>query len=137
MNEIVEAYPVGYDIHPEIQGALVMKYFYSYFKDDFRDTLREKLPEIMRNHTGYNLIFTGHSLGGALAVHAAAETILSNLLQDINFAPNSDEDGARFSIYTFGQPRVGNMEFINSFYGNVTEWYRLVHHRDLVAHIPP
>lgn len=40
-------------------------------------------------------------------------------------------------IYTFGQPRVGNPAFTDSFRPALKGWYRLVHNKDIVAHIPP
>lgn len=40
-------------------------------------------------------------------------------------------------IYTFGQPRVGNTAFTDAFKSKISEWYRLVHNKDLVPHIPP
>lgn len=50
----------------------------------------------------YNITFTGHSLGGALASLGAMKTVL---------------DGHRKSnqvqLYTFGQPRIGCSKFAN------------------------
>ena len=45
-------------------------------------------------------MFTGHSLGGALAVHAAMDVLITDIRPD-----------SEFKIYTFGQPRVGNKKF--------------------------
>ena len=72
--------------------------------------------------------FTGHSLGGALAVLAAARFIASD-------ANNYNRFGG---LHTFGQPRVGNSAFADwatqLFRGRYT---RAVNHRDIVPQLPP
>jgi triacylglycerol lipase len=71
------------------------------------------------------LWITGHSLGGALAMVAAA--MLAN------------EPKYRIAgVYTFGQPRVGDPTFRSRYdelLGRIT--FRCVNDRDLVPHVPP
>lgn len=72
--------------------------------------------------------FTGHSLGGALAVLAAARFLAA------------DRDNAkRFGgLHTFGQPRVGNSAFADwasSLFGG--RYTRAINHRDVVPQLPP
>ena len=71
------------------------------------------------------LFVTGHSLGGALAVIAAAL---------LHF-----REGRRIAgVYTYGQPRVGDPAFCSSFdqaLGPVT--FRYVNDLDIVPHVPP
>lgn len=62
------------------------------------------------------LFYTGHSLGAALATLAAAK-----------HPPKA--------VYTFGSPRVGNQDFINSL-RNV-QIYRIVDDEDFVTTVPP
>lgn len=62
------------------------------------------------------LYYTGHSMGGALAVLAAS---LKN--------PQA--------VYTFGSPRVGNDDFVNA--TKHIKIYRVVNPRDIVAVCPP
>lgn len=64
------------------------------------------------------LYVTGHSLGGALAVVAARQL---------------ESDGLA-ACYTFGSPRVGDVDFGN---GLRTPVYRLVNAADLVPRLPP
>lgn len=60
--------------------------------------------------------YTGHSLGGALAVLAASLKKPA-------------------AVYTFGSPRMGNREFVDSIrHVNI---YRVVNPRDIVACVPP
>jgi hypothetical protein len=71
------------------------------------------------------LFFTGHSLGGALAIIAAART--QRLLQ---LTPTA--------VYTFGSPRPGDQQFAAGFDLAVRgRIYRLVHGTDIVATVGP
>lgn len=71
------------------------------------------------------LFITGHSLGGALAVIAAAL---------LHF-----REGRRIAgVYTYGQPRVGDPVFSTAFdqaLGPIT--FRYVNDLDIVPHVPP
>lgn len=127
IEEIIEESPVSYKIHPNT-GAKVFNFFYKHYLTDFRDYFLKEISEIFTtvDFEGYSVIFTGHSLGGALAVHAAADGILSGVMED-----------REVEVYTYGQPRVGNQEFIDLFISQISEFYRVVHHGDLVPHVPP
>ena len=48
------------------------------------------------------MIFTGHSLGGALATHAAMDIMLEEFISSQNI-----------KLYTYGGPRVANPEWEN------------------------
>ena len=67
---------------------------------------------------GHKLYITGHSLGGALAIVAAHEI-------------NADTIAA---CYTFGSPKVGNLEFGEDIKPPI---YRVVNSADLVPRVPP
>lgn len=71
------------------------------------------------------LWITGHSLGGALAMVAAAMLV--------------NEPKYRIAgVYTFGQPRVGDPTFRSRYdelLGRIT--FRCVNDQDLVPHVPP
>lgn len=71
--------------------------------------------------------FTGHSLGGALAVLAAYR------LEAIEKA------GVRVAgVYTFGQPRVGNVAWTKSFPVELEQRiFRYINDRDIVPLVPP
>ena len=40
-------------------------------------------------------------------------------------------------LYTMGQPRVGNSEFVNSLNSQIVSYYRIVNYADIVVHSPP
>ena len=70
------------------------------------------------------LLITGHSLGGALATMAAAA------LHENGF----DVAG----LYTFGQPRVGDLTFSRQLNKNLSgKVFRFINNNDVVPHIPP
>ena len=73
---------------------------------------------------GQTIWYTGHSLGGALAVLAAARSMMNG--QNV------------WGVYTFGQPRVGDVDFVNGFEqlaGN--RLFRFVNNNDIVPRVPP
>lgn len=74
----------------------------------------------------HKIVFTGHSLGGAIA--SIASTV---------FVRNFPEMAARTFSITFGQPRVGNLEYAitHDKFVAAGSW-RVIHGRDIVAHIP-
>lgn len=71
------------------------------------------------------LYITGHSLGGALATLAVAELIVY-----------ADKLDLLKGLYTFGQPRVGDRKFAQTFNRHFNSTYRFVHNNDVVARVP-
>ena len=70
------------------------------------------------------LFVTGHSLGGALAALAAVSLQAQGLHVD--------------GLYTFGQPRVGDWEFVNKLNSGLRyRSFRFVNNNDAVPLIPP
>ena len=94
------------------QNSRVHSGFYSQFRD-----ADEQVRSLLNQVSGQQLIITGHSLGGALAVLATRF-----------YAFNSS--GA---CYTFGAPAVGNPEFQQPI---KTPIYRIVNEVDPVARVP-
>lgn len=87
---------------------------------DVRDTIRE-----FRTN-GQSLWFTGHSLGGALAMLAAARLYF----EDASMLP----DG----VYTFGQPRTCDADLVRAYdEAFANRMYRFVNNNDIVAQVPP
>lgn len=70
------------------------------------------------------LFITGHSLGGALAAHAALDIA-------INRKPKN------LITYTFGAPRAGDPEFARSYNDAVPLTFRIQNEFDIVPHLPP
>lgn len=68
-----------------------------------------------------NIIFTGHSLGGSMAVLAAS---------------NFTDRNIKTSVVTFGQPKVGDYEFCQ-YYKNKLNYARIVIKDDIITKLPP
>ncbi|TNV71943.1 hypothetical protein FGO68_gene1462 [Halteria grandinella] len=71
------------------------------------------------------ILVTGHSLGAALATHAAL---------DIKEAINP----SNLSFYSFGSPRVGNAVFADYIMTQFPQglYQRVTHYTDLAVHVP-
>ncbi|KAJ3220409.1 hypothetical protein HDU67_000076 [Dinochytrium kinnereticum] len=94
-----------------------------------REDVVMNVQRFVELYPAYEVWFTGHSLGGALATLAAVD-----LRQTLDEALPS----FRIKLLTFGQPRVGN--------GKWAEWVdslsfdysmRVVNQDDLTPHLPP
>jgi predicted lipase len=68
----------------------------------------------------HGLWLAGHGFGGALAVLTAARL--------------DKEDIEVNAVYTYGAPRVGNVDF---YYSYAVPTYRIVYNNDIIAHVPP
>jgi triacylglycerol lipase len=78
-----------------------------------------------RPQTEQAVFFTGHSLGGALAIVAAKQAL-------------SIQSARPTAIYTYGSPRPGDMQFADTYtpvLGDAT--FRLIHSTDIVPTVPP
>lgn len=69
------------------------------------------------------VFIAGHSLGGALAVHAAT------------YFQHSFGSRVRVRLYTFGQPRVGDDMWSSTYHGHF-QYIRVRNNRDIVPTIP-
>ena len=83
------------------------------------------VEQTLLDHRDYTVTFTGHSLGGALASLAALKTAIFN-----------HRRGDQIKLYTFGQPRVGNVELAMNHNRLLPYSFRVVHGVDIVPHLP-
>nr|AEE61324.1 lipase [Thermomyces dupontii] len=87
------------------------------------NTLTQQVQNAVREHPDYRVVFTGHSLGGALATVAGA-SLRGN--------------GYDIDVFSYGAPRVGNRafaEFLTAQTGGTL--YRITHTNDIVPRLPP
>ena len=109
-----------------------MYYFYNTYVSTLRDSVLENLRKLLQIYSYFDVVFTGHSLGGAVAEHAALDAALSGLLT------NGMSHKVNALIYTYGEPRIGNRvisDMVDDFFPG--KYYRVTHNRDLVPHVPP
>ena len=92
---------------------------YQYLKPD----LLNKLKILKKTYNTKNLLITGHSL----------ERLATLLAYDI--LNNYSELFLNYLI-TFGSPRIGNKNFVESFSSFNFNHYRITHYYDMVPHIP-
>ncbi|ORC89948.1 lipase [Trypanosoma theileri] len=113
------------------KGCSVHIGFYHSFLS-LRNEMWVELQRLVAEYPRRPVLITGHSLGGAMAVLAAAD-----------FAAQAYATGTvpQFELYTFGAPRVGNDAFTAwmaaLFCSGKHEAYRVTHNRDVVPHLPP
>ena len=109
--------------YPGCSGCTVHQGFYNTYLE-IKDIIISSAKSLYAKHSNARKIVTGHSLGGALAVHASIDIVNA-------FGPIDE-------FYTYGQPRVGNEQFAQ--YVNVMVPgdfnSRVTHNRDPVPHLP-
>jgi pimeloyl-ACP methyl ester carboxylesterase len=88
-----------------------------------KDQVVSALADMVKAYPTYKIIFTGHSMGGAVATYAVAD-FRKNLGYDID-------------LYTFASPRVGNQEFVEYVSNQPGTHYRVTHLDDIVPRVPP
>ncbi|KAG0741174.1 hypothetical protein G6F57_003307 [Rhizopus arrhizus] len=108
-----------------VEGAKVHAGFYSSYNqivDDYFPILQDQLTA----YPSYQVIVTGHSLGGAQALLAGMDL----------YQRESRLSNKNLSIYTVGGPRVGNPTFAYYVESTGIPFYRSVNKRDIVPHVP-
>ncbi len=101
----------------------------SWTKEDFHLRIKHVVREYIDTHHDkreanerVEMHVTGHSLGGALATLAA-----------LDLTREFDVDT---TVYTFGQPRVGNKAFATDYDAAVPRHFSVAHGQDPVARVP-
>ena len=89
-----------------------------------KDDMVKAIQRLRNKSNPQSLWCTGHSLGGALAVVAAAQLLV---------------DGHKVNgLYTFGQPRVGDETFATECARRMAgQHFRFVNNNDTVTRVPP
>lgn len=110
----------------DVVGTQVHSGFYSAYSS-VSSQVRSAVKNLLAVHGAATpILFTGHSLGAALATFA---------ILDIKKALNPK---GTLKFYSFGSPRVGNDVFTDYFTNNLPNVYqRVTHYTDVVVQIPP
>ncbi|KAL1622078.1 hypothetical protein SLS54_005143 [Diplodia seriata] len=101
-------------------GCVAFDGFYTSWKEA-RTGVLSSVKSAADANPSFKIVSVGHSLGGAVAVFAAAEL------------RNSDYS---VSLYTFGQPRIGPKK-VSDYITDQGDNYRITHKKDPVPKLPP
>ncbi|KAI0835370.1 alpha/beta-hydrolase [Hypoxylon sp. FL0890] len=104
-----------------VDGCLVHAGFLTAY-NEIKDDLMTALNTAKEANPSYKTVFTGHSLGAAVATVAVA---------------NARNDGYDADLITYGSPRVGNKEFVSFVTNQSGAEYRVTHLDDPVPRLPP
>lgn len=136
---------VNYDIMKDAKFSLTdgtARYGGGRVHQGFDESLTSIWPEVSAGikaarakNPNEPIVFTGHSLGGALAVLALARAKKEGLLD----SPPYRGKGSVAVLDTYGQPRVGDAEFAKAFQQSVGDipYHRYVYRNDPVPRLPP
>lgn len=128
LSNYVDDFEILQTEYNRCKGCSVHEGFYNSYLTLTSD-LQGNLKTILTQHSAINeVMFTGHSLGGSLAVLAAI---------DFKLNASSSHSSVQLQVYTFGQPRLGNQLFASfldtQFEGRL---FRVTHDRDPIPHLP-
>jgi len=105
-----------------LSGAYVATGFYQAYAS-LRSQVIPAVQKLIRQFPDYQLVITGHSLGGAMGTMAALELSVRYQLSPM--------------VFTYGSPRVGNSVFSHNFNKYVESSQRMTNGADSVPHLPP
>lgn len=107
-------------------AVCISNYFYKRIADLYNDI--SKLKSQSGLDKGYQLIVTGHSLGGASSLVFVYLAVSKGLVSRETNKP---------IIVTYGQPKTGNYEFILEMERYTEAIFRFINQADVVPHSPP
>lgn len=107
-------------VHHVVNGQPM--YAHKGFIEQYNSVEKSIMKVVEENPGEREYVFTGHSLGGALATLAASKISL--------------ETAAEIKLHTFGSPRVGCEGFADWTSGIVDEHFRITHKNDPIARVP-
>jgi len=125
LKEFVKA--IGVPFGDPSKKMYVTKYFNKLFLQ-VKEILKPKLIDLQKNYPDYQYIFTGHSLGGAMANMLSLDSVLDGYVKRTETSP---------VMINYGAPRVGNFIFSSYTMLNVPIIFRIVRNGDPVSSVPP
>ena len=102
-------------------------FYQSWTGNGFNEIVLEKVRSYMASHASSSAIpinITGHSLGGSLATLCAFDLFTEH------------RDAIDITVYTFGQPRVGNRAFSVDYDAKIVKHFSVIHDQDPIVRIP-
>ncbi|XJO73182.1 hypothetical protein BDV3_004200 [Batrachochytrium dendrobatidis] len=119
---------LNYPYIPQKPEGVKVHYGYNQLYLSYRIALMTEIDRLMDQYPGFDIVFTGHSLGGAMASICAADFIYSH----------GNPKNRKVSLITYGQPRSGNRawaRWMNQL--PFHQVYRVTRDQDMVPRAPP
>jgi broad specificity phosphatase PhoE len=91
---------------------------------EMRNEIQATIDRLQNAQPNAQIVFIGHSLGGALAEFAAVDY------------QNRKQNWDRITLYSFGQPRLGNDEWAKYVNARQFKMYRIVRMGDPIPDVP-
>ncbi len=108
----------------------VLSYFHDVFSE-ICDYLKFSIKDIYSDSSNdikdYQVIFTGHSLGGSMASIMAIDLIQENIIIKTKYSP---------VLISYGQPRTGNDIFSNQIMSSIPLVFRVIRQGDPISSFP-
>lgn len=113
--------------YKQVPGAQVHRGFFAAY-NGVQGQVINAVRALFKSYPSARILFTGHSLGGALASIAAVD-----LKEQLGLSSSI------ITFYTYGSPRVGNQAFSDYVFGLFPNggYQRVTHYNDVVPHVPP
>jgi predicted lipase len=92
-------------------------------------SVRKVIHDRIESEHPEKVIVTGHSLGGGLAVLCALDI-------QYNYFPENLVQPDQVVSYTYGSPKVGSQDFVNSYNRRVPQTFRIVNGGDGIPWLP-
>ena len=121
---VLEAVGSGLDSYNDDENIKISHYFLSLYNNFKEDLFSASNINEIKSHSNYQVIVTGHSLGGAVA------SIIAFAIKKEKIFTNN------LVLITYGQPRTGNYYFADYVTENVNKIFRIVRKKDMVVTIP-
>ena len=125
LQEAVNIKLVNYD--NQDTGVKVVNYFYKVAMEIKDIIFTPDVLEDINDHPGYQIIFTGHSLGASVA-----SIVLYDAINRKYISKNENNP----ALIVFGMPRTGNEKWVLDFNNKVKNVLRVVRDGDIVASLP-
>ena len=124
LNEATNIELVNYD--NKDNGIKVVNYFYKVALEIRNLIFTTEILNDIYAHPGYQTIFIGHSLGGAVSAIQLYDAFNNKFISQENNP----------ALITFGMPRTGNEDWVIDFNSKIKNVLRVVRDGDIVASLP-
>lgn len=114
------------DTVPFPGGGTIHKFYYNGMLTLWNGGVRDAFFTAKNAYSTYELWVVGWSLGGALSATTAPYISYMGYF-----------NSSKIKMVTFGEPRVGHIDFADRFANLVPFSYRVVHRNDIAPHLMP